>query len=315
MYRWLYALENQKAKGGEMNNPDIPALFDELVPFENRRGKNDRFEYAKVRQGNTRYFLKSARSDKFIPNMQREIVWAEFMNRVEAFYPEKHLFGLNVVRRIGKTGIVFDFVDAPVVAEPGDIEAWQQILPRYADMLVTFDAIAQNWKSEDLPEEPSRSDHVYDLWRQWLGVNIERYPRLLEARKQLEMIHSKLTKCLQHGDLTPWQIFDTGNGWVVYDGEKCGTDLFRFTDLAYGYGRLYTLLKSPIVAKELLRAFMEKHAMDNTQFMKEFVPVLTHRAVGCLADAYNDQGTNDYIAAAEELLGICIDKNTKAITA
>lgn len=296
-----------------MDNPNIPALFEEVVPFTNTRGKNDRFDYAKVRKGNTWFFLKSAKTKEFVPNIQREIVWTEFMNRIEAFYPDSHLFGPKIERRIGLDGLVFAFVNAPVVAEPGELEAWQRVLRRYGEMLVIFDTVAVNWKAENLPDEPSRSDHVYVLWQRWLGDNIERYPRLPEAKKRLESVHFLLTKCLQHGDLTPWQIFDTGDSWVVYDGEKCGTDLFRYTDLAYGYARLYTMLNSPIAAQELLRAFIEKRGIEQEAFMKEFLPVLLHRAIGCMADAYNDQQTHDYVSAAEELVTAALDKNTTLI--
>ncbi len=291
----------------------IPALFEEVLPIENTRGKNDRFEYAKARRGKSWYFVKLARSDRYIERIQRELVWSEFMNRIEAFYPEKHLLGPNVTRRIGISGVVFDFIDAPVVAEPGELEVWQRIIPRYADMLLTFDTVAQNWKSENLPKVPSRSEHVYEIWQEWLGDNIERYPRLQEARKRLETTHFKLTKCLQHGDLTPWQIFDTPQGWVVYDGEACGTDLFRFTDLAYGYMRLHNNLGSPSAAQELLRTFIAGHSMSEQQIMKEFLPVLVHVAVGGVADAYRDQPSQDYVEAAEQLLDHALDKNTTAL--
>lgn len=297
-----------------MDNTTIPALFEEVIPFENVRGKNDRFEYAKVRKGNQWFFLKTARSKEFSPNIQREIVWVEFMNRVEAFYPNLHLFGPRIERRLGLDGLVFAYVDAPVVAEPGELEVWQRILPRYAEMLVMFDNIALNWKSENLPDEPSRSERVYSIWQEWLGDNIDRYPRLKEAKKRLESVHFILTKCLQHGDLTPWQIFDTPQGWVVYDGETCGTDLFRYTDLAYGYARLYAMLGSPVVARELLKLFLEMHQVDHDVFMKNFLPVLLHRAIGCMADAYNDQITHDYVEYAEELVTACIDKDVARIT-
>ncbi len=293
---------------------NIPPLFDEVVVMDNPRGKGDRFEYAKVRKGNTWYFYKNARTEAMIPNIQREIVWSEFMNRIEAFYPTARLFGPDIERRVGTTGIVLDYIDAPLVAEPGELDAWQRVIPRYAEMLVLFDTIALNWKSENLPDEPSRSDHVYPIWQEWLGESIDRYERLDEAHKRLESVHFKLTKCLQHGDLTPWQIFDLKGNWIVYDGEKCGTDLFRFTDLAYGYGRLYTTLGSRVTAQQLLREFMEHHAMEREQFMKEFLPVLIHRAVGCLADAYNDAPEHDYIELAEELLDAALDKNIAAIT-
>ncbi len=291
---------------------NIPALFDEATPFENTTGRNDRYEYAKVRKGNTWFFLKSARKKELMPNIQREVVWSEFMNRIEAFYPDAHLFGPRVERRIGLDGIVFAFVDAPKVADHGNIEAWQRVLPQYATMLALFDTVSIGWKSDNLPNEPSRSDHPYELWKQWMGEHLDRYSRLPEARKRIESVHFVLTKCLQHGDMTPWQIFDTSDGWVVFDGEKCGTDLFRFTDLAYSYVRLSVTHDSPAAARELLRLFIEKQELSDEVVTKELIPVLLHRAVGGLSDAYRD---NDEAAIyrGEALLTACIDKDTDFI--
>ncbi|MEO5690779.1 MAG: hypothetical protein ABIQ64_01185 [Candidatus Saccharimonadales bacterium] len=291
---------------------NIPALFDEAIAFENINGRNDRYEYAKVRKGNIWYFLKTARDKKLIPKIQREVVWSEFMNRIEAFYPSAHIFGPKVERRIGLSGIVFTNIDAPIVAERGDIEAWQRILPQYADMLALFDTVSVGWKSDNLPDEPSRSDHPYKIWEHWMGENIDRYPRMLEAKKNIESVHFILTKCLQHGDLTPWQIFDTKQGWIVFDGEKCGTDLFRFTDLAYGYVRLSVTYGSPAGACELLRLFIEKQDLTDEIVKKELLPVFLHRAVGGLSDAYRD---NDEaaITRGEELLDACLDKDLSFI--
>ncbi len=291
---------------------NIPALFDEATPFENTAGRNDRYEYAKVRKGNIWYFLKTARDKKLIPNIQREVVWSEFMTRIEAFYPVSHLFGPKIERRIGLEGIVFSYIDAPVVAERGDIEAWQRVLPKYVDMLALFDTVSIGWKSENLPNEPSRSDRPYELWKHWMGEHIDRYARLPEAKKRIESVHFVLTKCLQHGDLTPWQIFDTQQGWVVFDGEKCGTDLFRFTDLAYGYVRLSVTYGSPVAARELLRLFSEKQSLSDDVLVKEFLPVLIHRAVGALSDAYRD-GDEEAVSRGEGLLNACLDKDLSII--
>ena len=92
-----------------------------------------------------------------------------------------------------------------------------------------------------------------------------------------------------------------------------GTDLFRYNDLAYGYARLYTTLGSPIAARELLKLFLEKHSADRDEFMKQFIPVLLHRAVGCMADAYRDQPMKDYVESAEELVTAALDKNLEII--
>lgn len=296
-----------------MKSPDLKSLYDEIVPLQNKRGRNDRFAYAKVSKSGKSFFLKTALRGELVSNIQREVVWVEFMNRVDAFYPQAHFLGPTIERRIGTTGLVFNYIDAPSVAESDDLKKWQGSLPRYAEMLVTFDTVAINWKSENLPDEPSRSDRIYALWQEWLGDNIGKVPDLDAARKMVEAVNFKLTRCLQHGDLGPWQIFDTGKSWIVYDGEKCGTDLFRFTDLAYSYGWLYTKLQSPDTARQLLQLFIEGHTMKESELMKVFLPVLTHHAVGMLADAYNDVPVSDYVEEATQLLNACVEHDLEHI--
>ena len=297
-----------------MNNPEIPALFEERIVVKNPSGHDERYEYAKGRQGTAWYFVKTARSKRYNPHIQREVVWNEFMNRVEAFYPAGKFVGPRIERRIGEGGLVFDFVDAPLLADGDELIAWQANISRYAEMLETFDRVAVNWKAENLPDEPSRSLHIYSTWQGWLDGHLDEVKYLNKARHLVETASFKMTRCLQHGGpLTPRDIFVAGERWLVFDGEHCGSDLFRYTDLADGYARLYAYYGAKASATELLQNFMQRHERPREDFLEEFIPVLAHRSVALLSDAFADK-TRDYVGDAEELLQLCVDTKIEKIT-
>lgn len=292
-----------------MINSEISAVYDSITPLANQNGKNDRFEYARATKGPHVYFVKSAIRPDMQSHIQRELVWYEFMRRVEAYYPDRQFRGMRVERRIGRDALVYEYIDAEVVARAGELEKWQAVMPRYALMLETFDNVAAGWKSEDLPDEPSRSVDTYSIWLEWLGDNAGKVKYLPAARKYVDIEKWKLKRMMQHGDLSPWQIFDIDGAWIVYDGERCGTDLFRFYDLAYGVTRLYANLHAPAAAGELLRQFLAVHTSESRdEFVRQFMPVLTHRTIGVIADAYHDQATNDYVHESTELLELCLGK-------
>ena len=297
-----------------MDNPDIPALFDHLEPYQTERWGRERFDYAIGTKGPKKFFVKSAKTRQYHTNIQREVVWNEFMNRVEAFYPERNFAGLRIERRVGAGSLVFDYLDAPLLADDDELAAWQAQMVRYANMCETFDRVAVNWKADNLPDEPSRSLQLYGTWKGWLGGAVSRVPHLDKARTLVEASQFKLMRCLQHGGpLTPCEIFVDGDRWVIVDGERCGTDLFRYTDLADAYCRLYGYHGAKSSAQELLQNFILHHGRPSDQFLPDFIPVLTHRCVALIADALRDQAEKDYVAEAEELLRLCVDHDVSTI--
>ncbi len=298
-----------------MDNPEIPALFDRIEPYQSERWGRERFEYAIGVKGPKKFFVKSAKVPQYHSNIQREVVWNDFMRRVEAFYPDAHIVGPRIERRVGKGALVFDYVDGTVLAEGDELAAWQANLPRYGQMLETFDRVAVNWKAENLPDEPSRSLRLYATWQAWLGSNLERVEHLDKARHLAETASFRLMRCLQHGGpLHPSEILVAGEAWVVFDGEHCGSDLFRYTDLADGYARLYAYHGAKASAAELLQNFILRHDQPRDEFLAQFIPVLAHRTVALLSDAFRDQPSRDYIADTQELLQLCVDKKLEKIT-
>lgn len=281
-----------------MNSQILETDFDEYLPFHNDRGRDDRFQYAKVRRGDQWYFLKIATSESTKRNLQREEAWSVFMADVAKQFPGEKLRGPVFKELIaGGQAALFEFIDAPHAR----LEDWHIHVDRYARMLHVLDAAAEGWTSELLPQNLHRAEDYERVWRKWFGENITRVSDFNKAVEFVKTRYEFVSTRMQHGDLTPLQMFDDAGEWIIYDGELSGTDLPRYNDLAYGYGRLYTKYHQPEVARALLKSFIAQLEIPVHEFEKAFAPVMMGRAVGMLADAYRDEETNLYIEQAQDL--------------
>lgn len=277
----------------------------ETLPLSNENGRTDRFVYAKVRDGDRWLFLKTAKLPELEQNLQRELLWADFVNNIAKKEPEARIRGMRMVGFQAEGGLLMEYMDAPLVASPSDGAAWKKKIDRYALMLQVLDKHATEYQAQWPSEGVVGLGDIDKVWQRWFG---ERYgevlPRLERAREII--VNANLEYCVQHGDLTPWQIFEDGDEWVIFDGEKAGNHLPRYNDLAYAYGRLYTRLKDAKTATELLEKFISYCGVNREAFFRQFLPIMTFRATGMLADAHNDKTRENYVKQADELLDVCL---------
>lgn len=295
--------------------PNISPDFDEIIPFRNEQGRNDRFTYAKVRRDDEWFFLKTPRAPELQDNLRREFIWAEFMEYVSECYPDAKLRAPRMMGFEPDGGLVMEYIDAPHVAVSDDLAAWKSQLDRYAKTLAILDECADGWEA-DWPDSSSLAgvQDVDKVWHRWLGEQYDKVTRLPEAKLLVDTQLPSLTLRVQHGDLTPWQMFRDGDEWIIYDGEKAGNHLPRFNDVAYGYGRLFTRLQDKTAAAQLLEGFLRHSGVEKDVFRREFLPIMTFRAVGMVSDAYHDTD-HDYIKDANELLDCCLDSRLPGLSA
>ncbi len=276
----------------------------EVVPLLNANGRNDRFTYAKVLQDGHWLFLKKAKNSELEPNLKRELLWADFVNSIAKTEPEAHIRGPQIVGFEGSGGLLMEYIDAAQVASSSDGDAWRKKIDRYARTLDILDRHANNYTVEWPPSEVTISD-VDKVWQRWFGDHYEaNLPTLTKAR-QLIVDNDAISYRVQHGDLTPWQMFEKGEDWIIYDGEKAGDHLPRFNDLAYGYGRLFTRLRNSKTAAVMLEKFINYSGIEHNTFFRQFLPIMTFRATGMLADAYNNSDHENYIREANDLIDLC----------
>lgn len=274
----------------------------------NANGRNDRFTYAKVLEGEQQLFLKKAKTPDLEPNLQRELLWADFVNDISKREPEAHIRGLQIVGFDKSGGLLMEYIDAPQVASPGDSVAWRYKIDRYARMLYILDKYAEDYTVKWPLNETVSISNVDEIWKRWFKERYDSNLPILTRAHQLIFKNSfDITYRLQHGDLTPWQIFEQGQDWIIYDGEKSGDHLPRFNDLAYGYGRLFTRLKDAETAATMLKRFITYSGVEPTAFFKQFLPIMTFRAIGMLADAYSNSEHENDIDQANDLLALCFE--------
>jgi hypothetical protein len=280
----------------------------ETIPQPNINGRNDRFTYAKVVDGERQLFLKKAIAPELEPNLQRELLWSDFVNNIANNEPDAHIRGAKIFGFDQDGGLLMEYIDAPQVASPSDGVAWKANIDRYARTLATLDKYAEGYQVEWPINEMATIANIDKVWQRWFGERYEiMQPTLTKAIEIITTNEGDISYRVQHGDLTPWQMFEQGQDWIIFDGEKSGDHLPRFNDLAYGYGRLYTRLRDSETAAEMLEKFIVYSGMDRNIFFTQFLPVMTFRATGMLADAYNDKERENYVEQANDLLALCFN--------
>ena len=284
----------------------LERIFDEIIPVLNDNGANHRFTYAKARRQNDWFFIKIATGEQYTQNLVNENLWCEFMDRVDVLSPGMKLKGPHIVQKIGHDALVFEFIDAPMVATPGDASAWRTHLKRYAETLVKLDTLSGDYS---LSHIYTKLNHPYEFdtysWRKWVEGNVD--PLLVkQAKKLFKKYESNVTLRLQHNDMSPWQIFEQGDTWIIFDGEKANLQSPRFNDAAQSYVRMHNSAHDAALAKDFLNTFIVGIGMEYTEFYPQFIPVLTMRAIESLADSIIDSQHYNYATEANALVSACL---------
>ena len=291
-----------------VSDDDLSRIFEEIQPFENANGANDRYRYVKARLQTHWYFIKIARGVDQEEGLQREYLWSEFMERVDVLMPSLKLNGPKIFKRIGKDALAFHWIDAPLVAEHWDVLAWERHLDRYAEMHVQLDRAAGDYSLPQVYTSLSHREITGASWKQWVSGRVDE-ETIAQAQQLFKEHEKRVTLRLQHGDMSPWQIFDVDGTWVIIDGEKAGIDLPRFNDVAQSYFRLHNIAKRPDLAKRFLNQFVSGLMMTKEEFYDQFIPVMVIRAVGSLADADINREHEPFHEEARALVDACLSRD------
>lgn len=285
---------------------NLERIFDEVIILNDLSIVSGRFTHAKARRRDKWFFIKIANGNEYRVNLKNESLWSEFMNRADVMAPGMKLKGPQIVQQIGEDALVFEYIDAPMVAERGDASAWRTHLQRYTDTLVKLDKLCGDFS---LSHIYTKLHHPYELddasWREWVGGSVD--PEIVaQAKKVFTKYEWNVSLRLQHNDMSPWQIFEQGEAWIIFDGERANLQSPRFNDVAGSYVRMHNTVHDPALASEFLNKFITGIEITPEDFYPQFIPVLTMRAVGSLADATSDPGRYDYRNEAEILVQKCL---------
>ncbi|NCU40463.1 hypothetical protein EOL73_01765 [Candidatus Saccharibacteria bacterium] len=279
-----------------VSQEDMSRIFEEVQSLDST---NDRFKYLKVRRRDKWYFVKIAQNDTAREGLLREYLWSEFMERVSVLMPFLKLDGPHIFKRIGTGALVIDWIEASVVAEAWDIDAWQRNLERFASMHVQLDRAAGNYSLPQVYTKLAHRDTPETTWKQWSTDRVDEQT-ISDSRQLFREYEYRVTLRLQHGDLWPWEIFNVDDRWVIIDGEKAGIDLPRFYDVAQSYVRLFTIANNQDMARDFLRMVIDGLEMSRDDFYSQFIPVVLIRAISQLSNA--NSGDDESLKASSNLL-------------
>ncbi len=287
-----------------VSSEDMGRIFEEVNSLDS---PNDRYKYLRVRRRDRWYFVKIAQNEAAREGLLREYLWSEFMERVTVLMPALRLDGPHVFKRIGTGALVFDWIEAPLVAEAWDVEAWQRNLQRYADLHVQLDKAAGNYSLPQVYTKLSHRDTPETTWKRWSTDQIDE-ETINSSRQLFREYEFHVTQRLQHGDLWPWEIFDNNGRWTIIDGERAGIDLPRFYDVAQSYTRLYAVVGNQDMAKNFLRLVFGGLGISQDDFYAQFIPVVLVNAINQLSEA--GSGENELLKqSSRSLMDICLSRS------
>lgn len=287
---------------------DMGRIFEEVQQLDST---NDRYKYLKVRRRDRWYFVKVAQNDDAREGLLREYLWAEFMERVSVLMPALKLDGPHIFKRIGTGALVFDWIEAPLVAEAWDVEAWRRNLQRYASLHVQLDKAAGSYSLPQVYTKLSHRDTPETTWKKW-STNLVDEETIASSRQLFREYEFHVSQRLQHGDLWPWEIFNKGDRWIIIDGERAGIDLPRFYDIAQSCVRLYTVARSQDMARDFLRQVVDGMFIPRDDFYAQFIPVILVNAINQLSEA-NDSEDESLKQSSRSLVDVCLSRDPEQL--
>ena len=276
----------------------------------NEGDERGRFFVYKLTLGDRTFVLKIASPDQE-RELQNEVWWNLTLTRLVEAYPDCKLVPPQILMS-APSHYIGQYFDAPALqTDSRDMAQTERWVEPLAQVLVDLDQLALSPKLHGKPDyEASQSAAYTNLWgkvEKWLekplaqGMITEQ--EKARAKEQIESRLSDIQPALQHGDFVPWHMFDLGDGKIgLIDGEHASLTKPRYYDLAYLYTRLATRQQSFEQASKVLREFLKLSMVDEAEFLKSWLPVITLRSLGMYNDAIADLKIQDYRPQAKELL-------------
>lgn len=267
--------------------------------LENRVGRTDRYQYARIRRENQTFFMKKALVADEEENLTRELVWADFVEKNDTLFAPLAVRAPHHVELLDDSTYVCEWLDGCLLADPNDAKKWVKQLKKYAALLATIDEASSYYT---VPESLCAYKRRQPLDQ--IGWWLREVPLSSVAQTAQALVHQHIMKAdfrMQHGDLTPWQIMVVGDEWVVFDGERSGDDLPRFNDIAYSFGRLALRCNDEQAAWRLLDIFVKLRSL-NSHEQKRLYIVILFRLLGMLGDCVRRDKNKDEQARVEKIL-------------
>ena len=272
---------------------------------------------AKVVHDNVFAFIKIPLVDELKLKIKAEASWSRFINS-QPLASQRQIRCPQVIA-LTNDYLLSEWIDAPLLDdESGDTVSSHQIgkiidiLRLILDLPASEYGIAQkqSWSQDKIAESVSK---LPDL------MNDAGIISKSDLRRSIEIVEKHIDQTepgLSHGDVGPWQVFESDSELVLFDGEHSSAGLPRLKDTANVFMRLYTKRRNTTGLGRILNTTQSHLSLSSEQFGAELLPVLTKWSIIGLIDAHKDANFGDITThqdKARELFELCLAEDLKAL--
>ncbi len=244
-----------------------------------------------------RYFLKLATSKGISLLTENEYAWNEKYNqevkRANSLFwvPQNYdsgFFQNNLFY------LITDRLEGEMLANLTVKQKISDALIRNITNIIDFTEQIQNLKNINLnPHNVDSNNNHHDSFILKTKLWYQDIPKIIiskfEINKLLKVVVEnapKLSQKPRHGDFTPWHLMELKSGQLgLIDGEHFAIEGVENYDIAYLIQRVYSVLKTPILAKSIFSQLQKR----KYNFVKLKI-VLAARAIG----GYLDESLSEY---------------------
>jgi len=244
----------------------------------------------KVVKNDKMFFFKMAATPEISEFTRNEHTWDEILTKrpLGTVIQVPHDYDAGVWRE--RFWFMADYIGGRKLADPehpGELAELRQWLPEIAKLIKAimtheFDGgLLRDVRATESERKEKFWENINE-WEKVAGRDLSELKNFIRERMRF------VSYAPSHGDLVPWHLLFGENGQLyLVDGEHGKTQGIKFYDLAYCYHRLFTSLRTPELANELLTAFLAEYLISADE-RELFRAILAQRVIGGYFDAARD---------------------------
>ena len=271
--------------GKNLNLDDVKNFFSKKYKVK-KLWQGPRHVLGELEKPNRKLFLKLSTSEGISAVTKNEYNWNEEFNsqiqRSESNYwvPKNYDCGLYQNKLFF---LITDKLEGEFLAKtPAGSKISQTFIVSIPD-IIAFSRLIQKLDVKNPNQKIGAQDIFLDKTQSWL----ENIPKDVQEQYDLKKLYKTVEKGIldlkakpRHGDFAPWHLIKLESGQLaLIDGEHALENGVELYDIGYFIQRVFSVLKNPKLAKEILNLLDDKGSD-----IKKLGCILTARAIGGFLD-------------------------------
>jgi len=271
--------------GKNLNLDDVKNYFSRKYKIK-KLWQGPRHVLGELEKSNQELFLKLSTTEGIGEVTKNEYNWNDEFNsqikRADSNYwaPKNYDCGLYQNKLFF---LITDKLEGEFLAKTPAKSKISQTFISSLPNVITFSQLIQELDIKNPNQKISTQDIFLDKTQSWL----DDIPKYIQGQYDLEKLYKTVEKGIldlkakpRHGDFAPWHLIKLESGQLaLIDGEHAMKNGVELYDIGYFIQRVFSVLKNPKLAKEILNLLDDKGSD-----IKKLGCILTARAIGGFLD-------------------------------